>query len=249
MGRKVKDRLTVEMFQKMPVKQQVKLLNSRLSYYHQQNNVSSELRFIEKRLFEDAFVSLEFSQVRKELNIYTPLSFDEYENNPEIVENWLICQISGKNLGYGDEEYDTYSQKITDATARLLDKLVLPNGWFAYIQAYLALDRLPTSTEVERDPPISVDAIEENEIVVRMERGLKPDDYAVAWKALKPFFRQPNIYLSGATIKDRIHLDRKRGMGISAIAKKYYPKQYNDNPDVPRDLIKKTLSRYKKSSQ
>lgn len=244
--RRLKDTLTVEMFQKMPVEQQVYLLNNRLNLYYQRDNNQRELRFIEKYLLKDPAFIHECRLTRDELGISDLLDSHDYDEDPGCVKDWLIQQASGKSLEYGDEEYTIYDQRITDAVARLLEVFSLPNGWFDYIRAYLALDALPEHTDVERDPLIYVDSIEANGIMVHMERGLKPQDYAIARKALRPFFQQQSIYMPDAdTIKDRIYLDRQRGIGVSEIARKYYPSEYKIDPVATRDKVKKTLARYK----
>ena len=244
--RKIRDRLTVEMFQKMPIERQVRLLNSRLRYYHQQDNNQRDLRFVEKYILNDIRFIREVQTAREELNISQFLDFEIYASDPSTVRDWLVHQASGKQLHWKDEAYKTYDQKITDVIVRLLERFTLPNGWFDYIEAFLALDTRPIHTEIERDTLISVDDIESNEVIIRMERGLKPEDYKTAWKALKPFFMQTSIYGPAAdTVKDRIYLDRKRGLGISEIAKTYYAKEYSADAAAARDKVKKILARHK----
>lgn len=246
MKRSPRDKLTSHDLQKMPVETQVQLLNRRLGYYYQQDNSQKELRAIEKYLLKDTSFIWQIQKARNDLNISAPLDYQDYESDPSIVADWLICQIAGKNIVYGDDDYKEYDEKVTNITARLLENLVLPNGWFDYIQAYLALDTLPAHTEIDRDPLIMVEGIESDEVVIRMTRGLRSKDYVNAWKALKPFFMQPKMYLYGADgLKDRIYLDRKRGLGISEIARKYLPNQYKADAIASRDYVKKILKRYK----
>ena len=244
--RKINDKLTVEMFQKMPVVEQVRLLNARLRHYYQQDNNQRDLRFVEKYILNDIRFLREVQSIREELGISQILEFEIYASDPSIVRDWLVHQVSGKHLDWNDSAYKANDQKITNMIARLLERFALPNGWFGYIEAYLAVDALPIHTEVERDTIISVDNIEPNEVIIRMERGLKPEDYATAWKALKPFFKQPSINVPTAdTVKDRIYLDRKRGLGISDIAKTYYAAEYASDAAAARDKVKKILARHK----
>lgn len=241
-----KDRLTPEMLSKMPLKKQVSLLNSRIHYYFQTNNLQRHLRFDEKHVINDFDFQKKIQTARQNLGVVDFLDFNDYQQNPQIVQDWLARQVFARDEDMNDNEYDACLKKITSEISRIINDEVLPAGWFDYLMAYVALGEKPVDTEVERDPLVYVEAIEHDELVIRMEKGLKPEDYAVVWKALKPFFRQPSRLMpSTETLKGRVYTARKKGLGISAIAKRYFPDDYEKDPPATRDKVKKIITRFK----
>lgn len=245
MSARFKDRLTAEAFRKMPAEQQMSLLNSRLYYFFQKNANQQSLRANEKMIVSDFFFHHYITEARNTLRVEEFLDFSDYERKPDIIDDWLIQCMAGKFVDFRDDEYQDYHSELTYEITRVIERLALPYGWMDYIKAYIALNQLPTLTDIERDTLITVESIDEESIVVRMEKGLKSNDYASAWKALKPFFAQPSIYRPYSdTTENRIYLDREAGLGVSDIAKKYFASQYKTDPIAARDRVKKLLKRF-----
>ncbi|MBH2007298.1 hypothetical protein I8H83_01710 [Candidatus Saccharibacteria bacterium] len=183
---------------------------------------------------------------RESLGVTDFYDFNEYQQTPGAVNEWLIQQVIGQNRTEDSDEYHACFEKIAKEVAEIIEEENLPIGWFDYVAAYIALGEKPVYTDIERDPLIYVEDIEHDDLVIKMERGLKQEDYVAAWKALKPFLNQVNrLAPSRDTLKNRIYTDRQKGLSIAEISKKYMPEAYKNDPLATKDKIKKIITRFK----
>lgn len=226
----------------MPREEQIKLLNSRIEYYFQSLNDQRKLLEDEKHIINDSWFEHAISYARDELGI------EDFFEDPtgSGVEEWPVNQIAKRTVGWNDPEFDELLQKVTNAVAATLDRARLHPGWYEHIMVYIATGSKPHSVKIEREPLARVVDIDESSVRIEFEKGFNGKDYNQLWYALRPFLRQSNQYLPNAdSLKNKIYLDHREGLGVTEIAKRYYPREYAIDPIATRDKVKKVIARFK----
>lgn len=221
-------------------------INRKLSYYISQakNNEQKKLKIDEKHIVnDDDFLSL-IDGARNKLGIE-----DKWLDNESELEDWIATTMSGKPLDeipkYSDEYYD-YIERLYHEAREIISQLRLPYGWQEYVATAIAIQEKPTEAYVEVEPYIVVEEVLDDALIVRIEKGLRPEEYRVAWKAFVDFLKQPNSYKQYSDkLKNRIFADHKKGLSDKEIAHKYFPDEPYTSITVER--IKKIISRKKAS--
>lgn len=151
-----------------------------------------------------------------------------------------------------DDRPDPSSLSVDDTSVheeaiRVLEKTAMPNGWFEYICEYIINDGIVEEAEVEPQLHIEVDDVKDDELVVRLKKGLTSKEYRTAWKALKVFLEKSpvNFDTTEENEQAKVYFAYERGMTPSVIAKEYFASEYSRDPIATRDRIKKIIIRYK----
>lgn len=201
---------------------------------------------------EESFIKA-INKARKELGLDDFYSDTEDE---EKISNWLMSKLAGKKIGLktiSEEEWLNYLHRIDDVIFQVIKEANLQSGWYAYVEAFVALGKAPKTIDPIHRLKIYVEGVSEdkNSLVIRLDKGLSSEDYKKAWSSLKRFLLKPStapVYAD--VLKNKVYLDHKNGMTYGELAKKYFPHEYGNDKDsktdYARDKVKKIVARYKK---
>lgn len=200
---------------------------------------------------EQSFINA-VENARKALGLadYYPDTSDE-----DGIFDWIMSRLAGKELGFRtipEEEWLKHNHRILKVISRAVEEANVPSGWFSYMEAFVALGKAPkTITPVHR-LKIYVEGVSEdrNSLLIRLDKGLSSDDYKKAWNRLKRFLSKPSTaHVFADVLKNKVYLDRQKGMTYGELAKKYFPYEYardqDEKTDYARDKVKKIIARYK----
>ncbi len=203
-----------------------------------------KLRSDEKHIINDERFQTAIWQARNELNID-----HNYLNYEPDLDDWVVELISGKEIdevSKYSEEYNDCLEKYNRIAWTATENANLPYGWHDWVKLYIAMDQAPQDVVIEPEVTdlIEVVGMDDNSLIVRLNKGLKPDEYRNAWKAFSQFLKEPSAYQPRAhTLKNKIYLDRRKGMTVKQIADKYFP--HETDREASYDKVKKIIKRYK----
>ncbi len=177
--------------------------------------------------------------------------------NEDDIDHWLLLHVAGGNesLRISVLKHREIQRFIDTVILQAINTANLQSGWFAYMGAYIALGKPPKSLKPIYAQRIHAEDVsgDNNSVLIRMDKGLSSDEYKKAWKALKKFLQKPSSGKIHAEVtKNKIYLDRIKGLSYGQIAKKYYPDEYAkdqaNKTDYARDKVKKIVARFKSPS-
>jgi len=220
----------------------VSRIEQKLSYYLESKD-QEKLRIDEKYILADDQFQDAIREVRKELSVDE--DYLEYEDD---LDDWIVEHITGKPLSsvrkYSNEYHDAL-EKYNKLAWIATEKANLPYGWHEWVRIYIATDRPPQNITIEPDvdEKIEIIGIDSNSLIIRLNKGLRPNEYRSAWKAFSDFLRQPSEYRPRSDrLKNRIYLDRQKGLTYKEIADKYYPG--DEDRFMAYDKVKKIIKRF-----
>lgn len=221
----------------------VRRIEELLEYYLKAKD-QKKLRIDEKHIIGDGQFQDAIRKARQELHI--EYNYLDYEDN---LDDWVVELVSGKSINkvrkYG-EEYNDCLEKYDRVAWTATENANLPYGWHQWVKLYIAMDKPPDAVviEPEVEDVIEVIGIDKNSLVLRLNKGLKADEYRNAWKAFSQFLKEPSEYQPRAHIlKNKIYLDRRKGMTIKQIADKYFPNEAYREATYSK--VKKIIKRFK----
>jgi len=183
------------------------------------------------------------------LTVYYPKN-----ENEENIDYWMLLQVAGgkESLKASKRKHREIQRFIDDIIFQAISSANLQSGWFTFMGAYIALGKQPKTSKPIYAQRIYAEKVSDdnNSVLIRMDKGLSSDEYKRAWKALKKFLHKPSSSTIHAEVtKNKIYLDRLKGLSYGGIAKKYYPDEYAkdqvNKTDYARDKVKKIVARFK----
>lgn len=137
-------------------------------------------------------------------------------------------------------------ERVAKEAIQILEKTHMPNGWFDYICEYVVNDGNVENAYVEPQLHIEIEDVIDEELILSIKKGITSKEYRAAWKALKVFLKEnPTSYeVTEEGESEKVYFARRRGLGVSEIAKQFFPEEYKRDPIATRDRIKKIIVRY-----
>ena len=221
----------------------VSRIEQKLEYYLQEKD-QKKLKIDEKRIIADEQFQAAITRARKELGI----EYDYLDYEPDL-DDWIVELLTGKKI----DEVVRYSEKYQDSLEKYnrvawaaTEEANLPYGWHSWVIAYIAMDRPPEEAVIEPDlvEKIEIIGMDDNSLIIRLNKGLRAEEYRNAWKAFSDFLRQSSVYQPHRhLLKHQIYLDRENGMTYRQLADKYFPNE--SDRQASEDKVKKIIIRHK----
>lgn len=237
-----KDTMTAEKLNAMKPIDQLETLRDRVGHRFNNRSKKQDRDIQEASPYAEEHLAKYIDEARARLK----LDDDEYliveDEDAFEAESWLIDRVGDKD-GYklSDKEY---TLQIIEVVKSICDQCNVPLGWYEYFVGYIALKRPPEYSKVFREYLVTVDSINDDAVTITLHKGIDHDDFEGTWKALSPFLKQP-AKPTPYGLKDSMRRDRDAGMSNNAIAKKYYPEQFQSDPTSTMDRVRKMFSRLK----
>lgn len=241
-----KDPLTSEKIDGLSPKEQLDALQARVapSFRKTDHAKLKEIRDTSKHIARQLHKHIKSARDDMGIRGDTVIPFhdrERYEVEPILVD--AIAEIEGNIL---DE--DGYTEWLHDHVQDICNKCGLSfDIWHDYIVTYIALNKPPENAPLYRDELFYADAINDDWITLRINRrGVKLRDFAPLYRSIKAFLTPPDRVASTFSKKHLMRLDRKAGLTINAIAKLYYPDEYDRDSYYATDLVQKMLKNRKR---
>ena len=155
-----------------------------------------------------------------------------------------ITFLGGQYTVYSEDNKPTVYPSLDNDVATLLASCKIVNDWQEYIVHYIFTDSKPIRPVFASYKTISIEAIENGEILVRLKPGLRREDYISVWRQLKPLLGEAKRLQKPLTNADEnikiLSLKDDDKKSYSQIAKICYP---NMDVEQAKDKVKKIVKR------
>lgn len=221
---------------------QLLTLQGRVAHYFGNEAPKQDLNIKEASPYIHKYLESHISHARTSLGIqeHEYLTTSDPEDAYE-AELWIIDSIAEKDNHKLNEE--GYSRQIIEIIKGICADTGIPISWYEYLIIYIAINKPPMNSDIYKEDLVTVERIEEDALILRINKGTKHSDFQNTWRAVSPFLKQPANNPKLYSVKDLMNRDHKTGMTNSAIAEKYYPEQYASDPTSAVDRAKKIISR------
>lgn len=220
----------------------VRQIEQKLEYYLQTQD-QHKLRTDEKYILNDAQFQGAITEAREKLKIEN--DYLEYEDD---LDDWIVALLSGKDSSsiekYGSE-YDEYIEKYNRIAWTATEKANLPYGWHDWVRLYIATNQPPKDIIIEPSIQdiIEIIGMDDDSLVIRLNKGIKAEEYRSAWKAFAEFLKGSSAYRPYAHIlKNKIYLDHTKGMSVGEIVDKYFSEE--TDRIASHDKVRKIIKRF-----
>lgn len=137
-----------------------------------------------------------------------------------------------------------------ETISKILSEFKLPSSWRDYIGVYLVHNKPPLENLLSNlDKIRALEVTDHGEVTLKLKPGLRREDYVNAWKVFAPFLGPAASLekaLSDPGTDAKMSLDKDSGFTYKKLAKKYFPKHFENNELDTIEMVKKRVQRYRK---